>query len=141
MVEVLKKLLAVFGFVKWILPKDGCSLRFYISLLSVLLFGRQSVYYHFRLLKGASSRPRFKKFISELASVRVPDSELMPTSVPARLLARLLRTIYLTEVLPRKEEAAQCTASNHGYINHPQFSYGESLQSLIRSQTRSGEIK
>ena len=60
-----------------------------------------------------------------------PVSDLAQASVPATLLARLLRTIYLTEMVLRKQGGARHGGPNQGYINHPQFSYGDSLQSII----------
>ena len=132
------RLRTVFGFAAWLLPEGGRSPRLYFSLLKTLLCGRQSVYRHFKLLKAAHGRIRLRTFVRALASVRAHDPTL--DSTPARLLARLLRTTYLTEVLPRREEAAHRAGPNRGYINHPQFGYGESLGSATRPRTTDGNL-
>lgn len=126
MFRMLKQMSILSGFVRWLIPEQGRSMRFYFSLINVLIGSRQSVYRHFREIKASDRRSRFKDFLRALAAV----SDKGQTSVPAALLARLLRTIYLTEVLPRKDDDSRYGGPNQGYINHPQFSYGNSLQSI-----------
>jgi hypothetical protein len=136
----MRKLRTLRLFVKWALPGDGRSLWLYAHLLRVLLHGRQSVYAHFKLAKAGSTRARLKSFINSLASVQTPVNAARPATVPARLLARLLRTIYLTEVLPRRDPAARRAGPNRGYAAHPRFSYGESLRDSTRARTRDGHL-
>lgn len=136
MFSILKQLSILIGFVRWLIPSQGRSVRFYFSLLNVLIGSRQSVYRHFRELKAAGGRARFKDFLRALAAV----SDSGKTSVPATLLARLLRTIYLTDVVPGKDYGDRHGGPNQGYIDHPQFSYGDSLQSFMRPKTKTGEL-
>lgn len=136
MLRTSKQLLLLVGFLKWLIPREGRSVRFYISLLNVMICSRQSVYRHFTLLKSSDTRARFRDFLCALATV----SDSRQTSVPAVLVARLLRTIYLTEVVPRKPSGARHGGPNQGYINHPQFGYGDSLQSIIRPITNTGDL-
>jgi hypothetical protein len=131
---------AVFDFIRYVLPREGRTLRFYFSFLSVLACGSGSIYYHFKSLQRFSLLARLRKFTIAVASLRPPLSATRPVSVPARLLARLLRTIYLTEVLPKHDDAAWRTGPNRGYINHPHFSYGDSLGQVICSRTKTGNL-
>lgn len=136
MFGTLKQLLMLVARVRWFIPRQGHSLRFFISLLNILVCSHQSIYRHYRDLKAADRRARFKAFVSALASL--PDSGEI--SMPATLLARLLRTIYLTEAVPRNGVEALGGGPNHGYINHQHFSYGDSLQSIIRPGMKTGHL-
>ena len=126
------------AFVRWVLPKNGCSLRLWTNLAQVLVYGRQSVYSHFKAIRITSSRKRLKTFLNGLALAQVPRDAEQAVPVSARLLARLLRTIYLTEVLPRKDPVAGKAGPNQGYVAHPHFTYGPSLGALTRASTRDG---
>jgi hypothetical protein len=132
----MRKLRAVHLFVRWVLAEGGCSARLYADLLRILLHGRQSVYGHYRSAKAASAGRGPKAFLNSLASAQAHGG----ATVPARLLARLLRTIYLTEVLPRRDAAARRAGPNEGYAAHPQFSYGESLGASTRPKTGDGNL-
>lgn len=130
----------IFGFIEYVLPARSASPRFYFALLRILLCGRESVFTHFKSLKAATSRGGFTRFVQSVAATRAPEEVTATVPVPARLLARLLRTVYLTEVLPHKNPVKRRAGANDGYINHPHFSYGNSLQSAARSQTRHGDL-
>lgn len=125
MSQILREISIVIGFVRWLIPKEGRSVRFYFSLLNLLIGSRQSIYGHFRQLRASDRQRRFQDFLRALAAA----SDSGRASVPAALLARLLRAIYLTEVVPRKNDDPRYGGPNLGYINHPHFSYGKSLPS------------
>ena len=107
-------------------------MRFYFSLLNLLIGSRQSVYRHFRQIKAFDRHRRFQDFLRALAAA----SDSGRASVPAALLARLLRAIYLTEVVPTQKDELRYGGPNFGYIDHPHFSYGKSLQPIIGRKTK-----
>ena len=84
-------------------------------------------------------RARLKSFLDNIALITTNPLSTKAT-VPARLLARLLRSIYLTEVLPRQDPVAEKAGPNEGYVTHAQFSYGRSLENLTRPETRDGHL-
>lgn len=127
MFRTLKHLSILVDFVRWLIPERGRSVRFYFSLLNILIGSRQSVFRHFRELKTSDRLSRYREFIRALATI----SSSGKTSVPATLLSRLLRTIYLTGGLVDGGNTERLGGPNQGYINHPQFSYGDSLQSIL----------
>lgn len=129
MFAAFKRFFTLVRFVRWLVPDHGLSLRFCLSFTNILIYSRQSVYRHFRLLKGRNKRARLYEFLRVLADL--PSSG--QTSIPATLLARMLRTIYLTEVVPREEGGGP----NLGYVNHSQFSYGNTLESIVPERTKS----
>jgi len=133
--QILKQISVVIGFVRWLIPKEGRSVRFYFSLLNLLIGSRQSVYWQFRQIKAADRRRRFQDFLRALANA----SDTGRASVPAALLARLLRAIYLTEIAPGQKDGLRYGRPNLGYIDHPHFSYGKSLQSIIRRKTKTSD--
>lgn len=128
MFAAFKQFFMLVRFVRWLVPDHGLSLRFCLSFANILIYSRQSVYRHFRLLKGRNKRARLYEFLRVLATL--PNSG--QTSIPATLLTRLLRTIYLTEVVPPEGRGGP----NMGYVNHPQFSYGDTLESIAPQRTK-----
>ncbi len=137
MFDSLKQIASVMVTVRWLVPRQSVSLRLYLSLLNILIVSRQSVYRHFVEYKAADKRSRVREFFKSVAAIPVSDR---PT-VTATLLARLLRTIYLTEIAPGDKGGNVARGGpNQGYINHPQFGYGESLQSIIRPKSTKGPL-
>jgi hypothetical protein len=131
MFTTFKRFFTLVGFVRWLIPDNVLSLRFCLSLTSILIYSRQSVYRHFRSLKEANERARIGEFLRVLENL--PNSR--QTSIPSTLLTRLLRTIYLTEVIPREGRGGP----NKGYVNHPQFSYGSTLRSCVPQHIKTND--
>ena len=131
----MKKFKTLISFIRWAMPQGGCSLRFFTSLVMLFLYGRESIYTHFKTLKPTS----LKDFLNKLALIKVPSSDAELVTVQSRLLTRLLRTVYLTEVLS-KNGGIDLVDPKHGYTAHPHFSYGESLGLTIHSVTENGSL-
>ena len=125
MFNILNQLLNLSRFIRWLVPENGRTLRLYLSLLNVLVYSRYSVYQHFREFSTSDNRGQFGEFFISLASI--PD--LGKASVPATLLTRLLRTIYLTGAAGRNG-TVNIAGPNQGYLDHSCFSYGNDLERI-----------
>lgn len=132
MLVIPKQIVIIVTFVIWLIPRGGRTFRFFFSLLYLLLGSRQSVYGHFREIYAPRSTQTLKRFISALARTSEPGHD----SLPATLLARLLRTNYLTEVTFDLGDGLLDGEKSVVYIDHPHFSYGESLERFVGASER-----
>ena len=135
---MMKKRNGLGHFIRWVLPPGQTGPGFCIDLVALLVGGRHSIYKHFRSFRAIRPGLPFKRFMQGLAAISVPDSA--DTRVPrqAELLARLVRTIGLTGRSAARTYPVPRVPGDEGFVNHPDFTYGEDLSRRVASSTRSG---
>lgn len=128
MFQFLSQIGPVVRFIQRVVPAEGRTFRFYFCLFNLLIRSRQSIYLHFRRHK--KDQLKFRDFLNAIAMTANTEN---PT-LQAILFTRLLRTVYLTEIVPNVRKNSSLGGPNLGFIDHPQFSYGQSLEAISQAR-------